>query len=374
MNVAWSTDIFVGAPSHAKANSYQSIFFHSFPNVGLLRYLIFMTTEPIIALLDSAITARESLFDVRHESAFRLFNGFTEGCPSLVVDLYAATILLYNYADPPQQGYEIVGAAQQFLQTRLDWVRAMILKTRNGASAQERRGELVYGTTADRRVREHDVWYAVDLNLNRDASLYLDTRNLRRWAIQHLKGKTVLNTFAYTGSLGVAAQAAGAARVVQVDLNRRFLNIAKTSYTLNGFPIHKQDFQVGDFWPHMNRLKRAGERFDCVFVDPPFFAATQRGIVDLANNQAKLINKVRPLVGDGGYLIAINNALFLSGKAYMERLETLCADGYLKIEKLIPVPDDFTGYRQTRVAAPITDPAPFNHATKIAVLKVRRKM
>jgi 23S rRNA (cytosine1962-C5)-methyltransferase len=333
-----------------------------------------MTSEPIITLLDGAIRARESLFDARHESAFRLFNGFTEGCPSLAIDLYAATILLYNYADPPEQGYAMVEAARQFLQTRFHWIRAMILKTRNAATLQEKQGTLVYGTRADHKVREHGVWYAVDLNLNRDASLYLDTRNLRRWAIQHLKGKTVLNTFAYTGSLGVAAQAAGAARVVYVDLNRRFLNIAKTSYTLNGFPIHKQDFQAGDFWPQMNRLKRAGERFDCVFIDPPFFAATQRGVVDLANNQMKLINKVRPLVDDGGYLVAVNNALFLSGKAYMETLETLCADGYLQIEELIPVPDDFTGYPQTRVRAPVTDPAPFNHATKIAVLKVRRKM
>jgi 23S rRNA (cytosine1962-C5)-methyltransferase len=89
--------------------------------------------------------------------------------------------------------------------------------------------------------------------MNRDASLYLDTRNLRQWALGHLEGKTVLNTFAYTGSLGVAARAAGASRVIQFDRNRLFLNVAKTTYTLNGFPIDKKDFQTGDFWTHMNR-------------------------------------------------------------------------------------------------------------------------
>jgi 23S rRNA (cytosine1962-C5)-methyltransferase len=332
-----------------------------------------MTTQPITTLLDKAISARESLFDARHETAFRLFNGFTEGCPNLAVDLYATTILLYNYASLPEEGYALIQMAQEFLPTRLPWIRAIVLKTRNAAKVQEKQGLLVYGTTIDRRVCEHGVWYALDLTMNRDASLYLDTRNLRHWALQHLQGKTVLNTFAYTGSLGVAAQAAGAARVLQVDLNRRFLNVAKTSYTLNGFPIHRQDFQTGDFFPHMNRLKRAGEHFDCVFIDPPFFATTSKGVVDLAHNQTKLINKVRPLIHDGGYLIAINNALFVSGRQYLEMLESLCADGYLKVEELIPVPDDFTGYRQTRVAKPIIDPAPFNHSTKIAVLRVRRK-
>jgi 23S rRNA (cytosine1962-C5)-methyltransferase len=332
-----------------------------------------MATEPLMVLLDRAITAREQLFDARHEAALRLFNGFAEGCPDLVVDLYATTVVLHNYANPPEQGTAIVAAAQQLLQARLPWLRAMILKTRNAATVQDKQGTLIYGTTVDRRVREHGVWYAIDITMNRDASLYLDTRNLRGWALQHLAGASVLNTFAYTGSLGVAAQAAGAARVVHLDLNRQFLNIAKTSYTLNGFPIHKPDFQVGDFFPYMNRVKRAGEHFDCVFLDPPFFAATAKGVVDLAHNYTKLINKVRPVINDGGYLVAVNNALFFSGAAYMAMLGALCADGYLSIDELIAVPADFTGYDRTRLAAPIVDPAPFNHATKIAILRVRRK-
>ena len=44
-----------------------------------------------------------------------------------------------------------------------------------------------------------------------------------------------------------------------------------------------------------------------------------------------------------------------------------------RVEEIIPVPDDFTGYPATRVGAFVTDPAPFNHPTKIAVLRVRRK-
>ncbi len=332
-----------------------------------------MTEEQLAALLDRAISAREPLFDARRETAFRLFNGFAEGDPSLVVDLYARTIVIQNYADPPEDGAPAVEAVLKLLQARLSWVQTVVLKTRKSPRAEDKQGRLLYGTAPDRRVREHGVWYALDVTLNRDASLYLDTRNLRHWAIQHLKGKSILNTFAYTGSLGVAAQAGGASRVVHLDLNRSFLNLAKTSYTLNGFPIHKKDFQVGDFWPHINHFKRSGERFDCVFVDPPFFAATPKGVVDLVHNHTQVINKVRPLITDGGYLVAINNALFLSGAEYMAALEALCADGYLAIEELVPVPSDFTGFENTRVGTAITDPAPFNHSTKIAVLRVRRK-
>jgi 23S rRNA (cytosine1962-C5)-methyltransferase len=222
-------------------------------------------------------------------------------------------------------------------------------------------------------VLEHGVWYAVDLRMNRDASLYLDTRNLRLWARDNLRGKTVLNTFAYTGSLGVAALAGGAKCVIQMDLNRQFLNLAKTSYTLNGFPVYKEDFVSADFWLEVSRLKRKGERFDCVFLDPPFFSTTSKGELDLNTDSPRLINKVRPLINDGGWLVSINNALYVSGKEYLAALQALCVDGYLKIAALIPVPGDMTGFAETRTGSPVSDPAPFNHSTKIAILEVRRK-
>jgi len=329
--------------------------------------------ESIAALLEKAIAERTPLFDPGHKAALRLFNGFTEGCPDLVVDLYGATAVLHDYSGAPEQGLDLILAAQIFCQTRLPWLRAGIVKRRNSPSVKEKRGRLLFGDTPDRKVQEHGVWYAIDLCMNQDASLYLDTRTLRQWAIQNLHGRTVLNTFAYTGSLGVAALAGGASRVLQLDLSRSFLNLAKSSYTLNGFPINKADFLAGDFWVQVNRLKRAGEGFDCIFVDPPFFSTTSKGVVDLNRDSARLINKVRPLVNDGGWLVAINNALYVSGKEYFQTLESLCADGYLKITNLIPIPEDFTGYAGTRRSAPITDPAPFNHSTKIAVLEVKRK-
>jgi len=94
--------------------------------------------------------------------------------------------------------------------------------------------------------------------------------------------------------------------------------------------------------------------------------------VDQEADSARLINKVRPLIKDGGYLIAINNALYVSGREYMQTLDSLCKDGYLKMEELIPVPDDFVGYH--KIGTLITDPAPFNHSTKIAGLKVKKKI
>ena len=338
--------------------------------------MIEVSVASLIHVLSSVVVYRADCVDPAHATAFRLFNGFYEGCPDLLMDIYARTLVLHDYSDLSEAAsdkQQRLNMLQGFVRCQLPWLQAVLCKQHRSSVVAERQGTLLYGDRLDRHIREHGVRYAVNLRIHGDTSFYLDTRNLRAWALQHLAGKSALNTFAYTGSLGVAAKAAGASRVVHLDLNRTFLNVAKDSYSLNGFPINKADFQVGDFWTQINVLKRHGKRFDCVFLDPPFFSTTSRGTVDLVTQSHRVINKVRPLINDGGYLIAINNALFVSGAAYLHLLEELCVDGYLSIEELIPVPLDCTGYPQTVVNTPPTDPAPFNHSTKIAVLRVRRK-
>jgi 23S rRNA (cytosine1962-C5)-methyltransferase len=354
----------------------------------------------ILSFLENALAARTPLLEAPHQTALRLFNGFLEGWPNWVVELYADTLVLLNHANPPETLSPTPSEIADFYRQHLPWLNCAIVKNRiqipsplaplpseegrdsklpsprgrgAGGEGDSRRGTLLFGQQPARQIREHGVRYALDLTLNQDTSFYIDTRNLRQWATENLAEKRVLNTFAYTGSLGVAAMAGRARQVIHIDLNRQFLNLAKTSYTLNGFPIQRADFRVGDFFPTVNALKREGTLFDCIFLDPPFFSATARGRVDLVNEATRLINKVRPLIADGGWLVAINNALFVSGADYLHTLETLCAGGYMSIEMLLPIPDNCIGYPQTIQRQLPADPAPFNHATKIAVLKVRRK-
>lgn len=328
-------------------------------------------------LLEKAIQTRLDwtpalMMDKRHEGALRLFQGFLEGCPGLVIDLYGDSLVIFLHSND-DQARNLAQRAANFLLERMPWVRSVALKIRQSSDEAERRGILLRGQALTRKICENGVWYAVDLTMNLDASLYLDTRELRAWIQAYSAGKRVLNTFAYTGSLGVAAMAGGARQVIQLDANRRFLNLAEDSYALNDFPVNRSDFIAGDFWTETSRLIRSGELFDLVLVDPPFFSQTRRGKVDLVSQSRHVINKIRPLVAHEGRLVVVNNALFLSGADYLSQLEELCADGYLSVERLIPVPPDCAGFPQTTPNGLPADPAPFNHATKIAVLRVIRK-
>ncbi len=171
----------------------------------------------------------------------------------------------------------------------------------------------------------------------------------------------------------MAAAAAGARRVVQLDRNGRFLSLAKKSYALNGLDVAPGDVIRADFFRQAGKFRRENQRFDCVFIDPPIFATGATGTVDQVHESARLINKARPLVEDGGYLVVVNNALYVSGEDFIKTIELLCADGYLWLVELIPIPDDCVGYGPARAASTVADPAPFNHPTKIAVLQVKRK-
>jgi 23S rRNA (cytosine1962-C5)-methyltransferase len=103
-----------------------------------------MASNSIASLLEPALALRADLFDARHESAFRLFNGFSEGDPNLVIDLYARTLVFHNYAREPQQGRPLVDEALEFIQSHsltASWLRAAVVKTRNDKTQEENAAE-----------------------------------------------------------------------------------------------------------------------------------------------------------------------------------------------------------------------------------------
>ena len=328
--------------------------------------------EELLQRISVALSARQAMLAPEHTQALRLFNGFYEGCPGLVVDLFASTLVVINHARPPDSLEDFVPDVFAFYREALPWLTSGLLKRRHATDPALRRGVTAFGDSLPSVITEHGVRYALDLTLNQDCSFYLDTHNLRKYLIQNMAGKSVLNCFAYTGALGIAALAGGARNVVQTDLNKAALTLAQQSIQLNSFSGCMETLPM-DFFKAVGYFKQHKVLFDCVILDPPLYSNTPQGTVDLLHNWLRLINKVRPLVAHEGKLIVINNALYLPGSAVMQTLEALESTGFVQRERLIPVPEDITGFPQTVNEHPPVDPSPFNHPTKIAVLRITRK-
>jgi len=325
--------------------------------------------DQIQDVLDSAIEKREALIKDPYQTAFRLINGFLENMPNIIIEVFARTVVFHNYASDDVLIEKII----PLIRKKLPWIKTGIIKRRGSKRSTEQAGRTVFGENSDTKIEENGVLYSVNLMLNQDSSFYLDTKELRAWIKANMRGKRVLNTFAYTGSMGISALSGGAIEVIQLDLNRQFLSVAMRSAKLNGYPIDSSTYHTADFWSRITHYKKIGKCFDCVILDPPVYSKTNRGTIDVSKNYHKLINKVRPIIAEGGHLITINNALFQRGVDHHKTLELLCEDGYLNIESIIPVPTDCFGEIESAKHRLPVDPSPYNHATKITVLRVKKK-
>jgi 23S rRNA G2069 N7-methylase RlmK/C1962 C5-methylase RlmI len=61
-----------------------------------------ISKEMLLQRLSAALSARQVMLSPDHTQALRLFNGFYEGCPGLVVDLYGSTLVVAIHARPPE--------------------------------------------------------------------------------------------------------------------------------------------------------------------------------------------------------------------------------------------------------------------------------
>lgn len=305
-------------------------------------------------------------------NAFRLFNGFYEGLPGLVLDRYGSALVILEHTDPGRSE-SLIDNVSNWALSNLERLDAVLHKQRQHEENQNKQGRLLANGQLPNQINEFGAKYALDLQMHQDASFYLDTRLLRKWLLENMEEMRVLNTFAYTGSLGVAAGVGGASLVVQTDLNEKYLDIAQRSWALNHLHSENHNIITNDFFRVTGRMRNAKRLFDCVIIDPPFFSTTQAGRVDLQNETTRLVNKVRPLVAHEGWLVVINNALFFPGADFMAELKALCQSKYLNLERIVAIPADVTGYPGTIITTPPVDPAPFNHPTKIAILRVTRK-
>lgn len=99
------------------------------------------------------------------------------------------------------------------------------------------------------------------------------------WLGQQLTGLRCLDLFAGSGALGLEAASRGASRVVLVEADHRAgRQIAQACAKLRAEQVTLIE---DDAFAAIERLRRACERFDLVFLDPPF----GQGLIERASER-----------------------------------------------------------------------------------------
>jgi 23S rRNA (cytosine1962-C5)-methyltransferase len=227
-----------------------------------------------------------------------------EGLEFVNVDFFQPILLLVFYKEPPENWLnECINYLRDKLNEQLSCVLVQRRYLTNSPS------EIVLGVMPEQTfARRGNLLFNLHLNAQQNSGFFLDMESGRQWIERNSKDKRVLNLFAYTCAFSVVGVAAGAEKVVNVDMSSPALNLGRANHQLNNLPKEKTEFVAENILKSWSRVKKPGP-YDVVIIDPPSY---QKGSFIAEKDYAKVIRRLPELMPRGGLVLACLNAPELS--------------------------------------------------------------
>jgi 23S rRNA (cytosine1962-C5)-methyltransferase len=284
---------------------------------------------PLDQALRAALAQRAPLLATLHAqgtNCYRLFHGSQEGAGGLTVDRYGAQLLVQSFHQtlPRDTLLHLASLCEEALGMPL----LLVYNDRSQGNSRIDRSDPVYqaedAALVDLVGQEWGLNYRVrGRHAGQDPLLFLDLRNARGWVKAHSAGKSVLNLFAYTCGVGLAAAAGDAREVVNLDFAEGNLAVGRENGALNP-ELAPMQFIQSDYFPAIRQLaglpvaqrrghklppypRLAARSFDLVFLDPPAWAKSAFGTVDLLRDYQSLLKPAILATAEDGVLICCNN-------------------------------------------------------------------
>ena len=250
------------------------------------------------------------------ESAYRLVNGEGDGLSGLSADVYGPFIV----ATALSRG--LTGHARSLAEAAMGVfadaglpLRGGVVKVRLKAQGArpERAADQIIGEEPPAKliVRENGIPYEVHLRGGINVGLFSDMREHRAGLTRFVRGRRVLNTFAYTGALSLAAARGGAASVTSVDLAAGPLAWARENFRLSGLDPEAAQFrwEVSDVFRFLDAERSRGATYDVIVLDPPTVSGARTSSWTAKRDYPDLIATACALLPtEGGHLWVSSNA------------------------------------------------------------------
>lgn len=293
-------------------------------------------------MLAAALEVRTDLLGRLHAEgtdAYRLFHGSVEGRPGLTVDRYGDLLLVQSFHQ--SLAPEDLAALQNFYVEVLPDLTPIYNDRSQGNSriANQLAPKQMEAAMLPRRAHEFGVTYLIQArHAGQDPWLFLDLRAGRRHVMRAAPGKSLLNLFAYTCGVGIAAAKAGARLVVNVDFSESSLAVGRENARLNNLPIRPR-FIKSDAFAALRQMSGIGQpqrvrgkcmpafpklepqQFDLVFLDPPRYAKSPFGVVDLVNDYPAVFKPALLCTAEGGTLFCCNNVAEVDRDVWLDQLQ-----------------------------------------------------
>jgi len=251
-------------------------------------------------------------------NAYRLIHGAGDRLPGLVIDIYNETAVVQCHSwGMYLERKEIAAALVNIYGENLKSIWLKGQKTLPQRFESDVEDGYLLGENAPQIIQENGHRFKVDPENGQKTGFFLDQRVNRALLGDYSKGKTVLNTFCYTGGFSIYALAAGATKVDSVDVSGKAITLVDENVALHSDYTDRHESHKSDV---LQFLREAEEQYDIVVVDPPAYAKSvkkrHRAVQGYKRLNAEAIKKVKP----GGLLFTFSCSQVVDRKLFQDTI------------------------------------------------------
>ena len=247
-----------------------------------------------------------ALTDDPSTTCYRLVHGEGDSLPGLVVDIYGSTAVVQCHSVGMYRSrQQIAGAIRAAYGDRITAIYDKSSQTLPFKADLGAVDGYLWGTSdhASQVVLENGEKFWVNWEKGQKTGFFLDQRENRELVKRYARGRTVLNTFCYTGGFSVYALSGGAREVCSVDSSERAVALATENMRLNFSPDAPHSEVAADA---VEYLRDIGDRYDLIILDPPAFAKHHKVLGNAMQGYKRLNARALSQIRPGGILFTFS--------------------------------------------------------------------
>lgn len=279
--------------------------------------------QSITRLVEAAIERRAA--SLAENTCVRLFDGGGDGIAGVIIDLFGNVANCQIHAARHLE--EMAACCRSLIQYGVagrEVSGATIwIHEQRGSATEGELAEIVGELQSPFQIEERGIRFEIKPDAHKSAGLFIDMRDVRRELSKRGYTGTVINTFCFTGSLGIAASCGGASSVVQIDVSKFALTWARRNAELNSTLLKGEVRYIAEdsatfLAKESRRVARGKPGAQLVIIDPPSFGRSEKGTFQLHRDLSELVLLASDCVASGGELLVTANNRSLPCEAIEE--------------------------------------------------------
>ena len=261
-------------------------------------------------------------------NAYRLVYSEGDLLSSLIVDSYDDVLVIQALS----QGTDRLQST--LVELLIEEFKPRAIVERNDARVRElegleRRTGTLYGeASAEIEINQHGMRFLVTPLSGQKTGAFLDQRENYLAARRVGRGRT-LDCFTFNG--GFALHVAPACeKVIGIDISADAVAAAQRNAELN--EARNMEFREANVFDALREMEAAGERFDCIILDPPAFAKNRASLPAAARGYKEINLRALKLLNRGGVLITCTCSYHVSEQMFLETIEDAALDARRRLQ------------------------------------------